>query len=78
MAHYIGKVPSGVWHVTQMAHSPGFSISSNLAREFAREVAMAASMGWITVIRPDGRRALKFWNITEAGLTAINRKDMYR
>lgn len=76
--HYYGKIPPGVWHVVEVAAGPGFTVSSNLSREFAREIALAASMGWITTIRADGKRHLNCWNSTESGQVALNRKDHFK
>lgn len=74
---YLGRIPNIVWFLLELAHERGFSVSSNTAREHAQEVALAASMGWISTVRLDGKRALRRWNVTAEGLTALNHKDTY-
>ena len=72
---YLGRIPAGTYHVTEAAHEAGFSVSSNLAREFAHEIALAASMGWISTVQLDGKKALRYWNITHEGLVALQHRD---
>jgi len=52
----------------------GFYTKGNDARAFANEVALAASLGWISVVSPDGRKFNGFWTLTNAGLTALNHR----
>lgn len=53
------------------------SIQSNYARLHAPIIALASSLGWITVIAPDGRSLSRSWHVTFEGLTAYrNRKHM--
>jgi hypothetical protein len=48
-----------------------FRIESNFAREKRWAVAFATSMGWLSVIAPDGLTYGREWRITAEGLMAL-------
>lgn len=72
---FLGRISASTYMVTERAHVVGFSVSSNMAREFAHEIALAASMGWISIVQLDGKKALRYWNITHEGLVALQHRD---
>lgn len=74
---FLGPIPKTVWMLLEVAHDYGIAVSSNLAREEAQCLALAASVGWLSTIRLDGEVALRHWNITTEGLHALEHKDMY-
>lgn len=75
---YHGPLPPHIWLVATQAHEQGISVQSNFARAFAHEVALAASLGWITTVDPNGQAYGRIWRITVAGLTALNNKDLMK
>lgn len=59
-----------------MVYADGaFSVSSNFAREYALEVALLASIGWISVVSPDGRAFDRCWRVTARGYMALKGKQ---
>lgn len=75
MTTYNGPYSDGLWGVLTWAHEGPFSVQSNFARSMAPEVALAASLGYISVVAPDGRTYTRSWYITAAGLTALSNKE---
>lgn len=71
---YFGPLPDNIWTVLRVAHAAGFSISSNFAREYSTEVALASSVGWISVVSLDGGGYSRTWRITLEGLAAYRRE----
>lgn len=71
MRHYRGEYPPQLWAVLSICHERYISIQSDWARALAPEVALAASLGWVSNIDPDGLHYTKQWRITPAGLTAL-------
>lgn len=69
---YTGKLPSAVWRIVQLAWEAGIAVSSNMARELSSEIALAASIGWISTISLDGRKHHRTWNVTAEGVIAYN------
>jgi hypothetical protein len=67
---YVGPVPPEVWPLLRLAHEQGFAVSSNTAREYAVEVALAASLGWLSVVTLEGDSYTRIWNVTMEGLSA--------
>ena len=54
-----------------MAQTPGISTKSNLARQAADVIAMAASAGWLTTqIAP--MQFGRVWLLTTSGLATLN------
>lgn len=68
---YMGSMPPGAIEVVRHVWKGPLAIESNYARSNRVEVAFAASMGWLTVIHPDGRSYDRSWHITAEGLYAI-------
>lgn len=70
---YIGDIPEEVWEALEKVWTRPTHISSDYARGHAIEIAILASLGWISNIAPDGRSFSRQWCITSQGLTALNR-----
>ena len=68
---YLGEFPPTFWDVLERAWIDPFYISSNFAREHSIETALAASMGWIGNITPDGHGFTRQWHITLEGLVVL-------
>jgi hypothetical protein len=75
---YHGPLPEGVWVVATLSHHNGLAVQGNASRELAAEVALAASLGWITTVDPNGQAYGRIWRITVAGLTALHNKDLMK
>ncbi len=67
---YLGAHPDELWVVIEMAWQDGVAVSSNFARHYAAEVALAASLGWISTVTLDGLGFTRTWNITAEGVSA--------
>jgi hypothetical protein len=65
---------SDVRDVLTVAWTSPFSTKSNFAREFADEIAMAASLGWITSQGAD-RRFGRCWYVTPEGLAILKQLE---
>ena len=74
LARYTGLLPIAVWEVLEQASRGGFTTSSNFARAYAAEVALAASIGWISILIGTTNYAPS-WHITTAGATALVHKE---
>ena len=72
---YSGPLPPAVWEVLTRAHTQGIAIQSNHARFYAVELALLASIGWVSTVSPDGRAYSTRWLITPAGITALTNKE---
>jgi hypothetical protein len=68
---YHGPIPPGIWEIVKLAYSGGIAVSSNFAREQATELALAASLGWVSTISPDGLSYGRRWFATIEGLVAL-------
>lgn len=68
---YYGPIPSGVWLVIRRAYEGGISASSNFAREQSTDLALAASLGWVSTISLDGLTYGRVWNATVEGIVAL-------
>lgn len=70
-------MPDEVWEVLDRCwyHPP--SIQSNYSRERAQFIALAASLGWVTIIAPDGYSLSRYWHVTHHGLVAYQNKDHF-
>ena len=64
----IDDVPGIVVHLA-LIYTSKVTVSSNMAREWATELALLASLGFITTI--EGARYGKVWRITSKGLTYV-------
>lgn len=74
-SRYSGPLPSTIWDVLKYAWKRGIYLQSDFARGFSPEIALAASMGWLSNIDPDGKHYRGQWRITSAGLIALEHKD---
>jgi len=70
-----GNPPDTIWPVLFRAWEHPFSVSSNFARENALAVATAASLGWISNIRPDGLELSRKYHLTLAGAAVLQSKE---
>jgi len=70
-APYLGPIPGEVWTILDHAWEAPIYIASNFAREFKHEIALTASIGWISNIKPDGRSYSPCWHLTLAGAHAL-------
>jgi len=72
---YFGPVTAEVWKVLSRAWDEPFYLSSNYAREHAIATALAASIGWITNVTPDGLNYTRTWHVTLEGLNALRNRS---
>lgn len=73
---YHGPLPAALWPLLEACHRAGsLAIQGDATRALASEVALAASMGWLTTIDPSGRSYGSRWRLTSAGLQALNNKE---
>lgn len=71
MRPYSGDYPPQLWLVLKLAHDRYISVQGDWARALAAEVALAASLGWLSNILPDRETYDNKWRTTPAGLTAL-------
>jgi hypothetical protein len=64
-----------VFHVLRKIAGEPISVASNFARDHAVSVALAASIGWITVVEPDGGTYSRIWKMTLPGLHALETRS---
>lgn len=72
---YRGPLPEDLWAVLTEATERGIFVQGNFARERALPLALAASLGWLTVISPDRYVYARVWRPTAAGLTALENRE---
>lgn len=58
------------------AWTSGVSIQGDFARTNAEDMALAASLGWISTVDPNGLAYRRQWRITVAGLSALHNKEL--
>jgi hypothetical protein len=76
--NYHGPLPAAFWPVLKHAWKyGGITLQSDYARSNALHLALAASMGWLSTIDPDGKSYRGQWRITTAGLTALQNKENF-
>ncbi len=68
---YKGDIPSPVYEVLEHVWAGALGLDADYARQHRTHVAFAASMGWISTIRPDGLSYGRAWYITAAGLHVL-------
>lgn len=68
---YRGVVHAWVWLALTKCWHDGLRIESNYAREKRWAISFAASVGWISVVSPDGLSYGRTWRITTEGLMAL-------
>lgn len=73
---YTGPLPDGIWPLIETCWLFGLAVSSNKAREASTEVALAASMGWISTVSLDGQGYGRMWNVTAEGTAAYTHRRM--
>lgn len=73
--NYRGPIPEDLWEVLQATHKKPLALQGDYARQHAQTVAMAASMGLISIISPDGSGLHHHWRLTAAGITALAHKE---
>lgn len=74
---YHGPVPRKLWDILRVSWEQGLAVQSNYAREHASEVALAASMGFISTVSLDGRKYQRVWNVTHEGVVAFTNRENY-
>ena len=72
----LGGYPEEIWEVVDRVWYDPPSISSNYSRANAPHFALAASLGWITIIAPDGKSLSRSWHCTFEGLTALRNRTL--
>lgn len=55
--------------VLDTAWTASISIASNYARAHLTTLALAASLGWVSTVHPDGQAFTREWRITASGLS---------
>jgi hypothetical protein len=75
LGHYLGELPGLIWEVLRLANENRLSVQSDLARSYAPEVALAASLGLISNVDTDYSKYMRSWRITAAGLYALEHRS---
>lgn len=78
MLNYTGDVPTQLWEVLLQAWKRPISLQGDYARQNAVGLALAASMGLLSTIKPDGSDFGNHWHVTTSGLTALHYKDLLK
>lgn len=78
MLNYTGDVPAELWEVLVAVWKRPLSLQSDYSRQNSLMVALAASMGLISTVKPDGSGYTAFWHLTTSGLTALSYKDLLK
>lgn len=77
MILYQGPLPDGLWEVLEQCLNGGLALQGDFSRAYSPEVALAASLGFISVINTDGLAFRTKWHITSSGLVALENKEDY-
>lgn len=72
---YFGPIPDELWEILAETQRAPIAVSSNIARQLSAEFALAASMGWLSVVEPDGRSYSRTWKITPEGAFALRNRS---
>lgn len=72
---YFGPLPPELWTLLALAERYPLACSSNYARARAPLVALAASMGWVSTITPDGHGYGREWRVTPEGAFALRNRE---
>lgn len=75
---FIGHLPQDIWEVVGQAWEHPFALSGDFARQNAVMVALAASLGFISNVTPDGAGVSRRWHVTAEGLTAMRRPEAHQ
>lgn len=68
---YTGPVPPEVYEILGVAWEQPLAVQADYARANAPFVALAASLGWISNVRPGGQSYDRYWRITAVGIHAL-------
>jgi hypothetical protein len=68
---YSGPVPSEVWEILGVSWEHPIAVQSDYARANAPFIALAASLGWISNVRPDCMSFGRHWLVTAVGIHAL-------
>ena len=68
---YTGPITERTWETLAALWAEPFTVSSNFARERAEEIALLASIGWVSTVTYDGQAFSRLWRLTGRGLTAL-------
>lgn len=68
---YDGPVSASAWMTLAELWAEPFTVSSNFARERAEEIALLASLGWISTIAWDCHTYSRLWRMTAKGYLAL-------
>lgn len=68
---YLGDYPEEIWVVLEKAWDGPIWLASDFARAYKEQVALAASLGWISSIHPGGLGYSDRWHLTLAGFQAL-------
>lgn len=78
LARYGGAYPTELWGLLELAwERGGLTVQSDWCRAMAVQVGLAASLGWLSTIAPDGRSYGPRWRLTAAGLQALSHKEHF-
>lgn len=75
MIFYQGPLPDGLWEVLEATLQGGLALQGDFTRALSPEVALAASLGYISVIDTNGLAYRPKWHITNAGLSALENRE---
>lgn len=73
---YFGPLPDDIWELVDKAWHDPPSIQSNFSRGNAHLIALASSLGWISIVSPDGQSLSRSWHCTTEGLTALRNRNL--
>ena len=68
---FSGTLHATTWAVLESAWSAPLSLEGNYTRSNRFEVALLASLGYLSIIAPDGETFDRAWHITVPGLQAL-------
>jgi hypothetical protein len=68
---YRGRINKQTWDVLADIWLYPRAIESNYARSYRNDIALLASLGYISVVAPDGMSYTRQWNVTAEGLYAL-------
>lgn len=75
---YLGSLPDDAFIVLSRAwEDGGIALQSDFARGAAPTLALLASMGWLTVIDPDGRSYHPRWRLSAIGAGVLTAQERF-
>lgn len=72
---YFGPIEEDIWSVLSHCLGSPQAVASNFARTYASAFALAASMGWLSVVEPDGQSYTRSWKVTPEGAFALRNRE---